>query len=72
MRKRDFIFDYVMFFLLSFMAFAAFAFGTKEHLCCDGGPWYTSILIWLGCIMFKSLVSLILTIIGGVRGGDTK
>ena len=67
MRKRDFIFDYVMMFLLSTMTFVALCWGTRRHLCCDGGPWWTSMLIWLGCIMFKSLVSLILTIIGGVR-----
>lgn len=67
MKKRDFIFDYVMMFLLSAMTFAALCWGTKEHLCCDGGPWWTSMLIWLGCIMFKSLTSLILTIVGGVR-----
>jgi hypothetical protein len=58
--KGSLIFNYCTGLMCSILAFICLIFDTSKHLCCDGGNWWISILIWVGCLVFQNLAFLII------------
>lgn len=60
MSKKTLIIDYAVMLLLAISVLLMLCLGTQKHLCCDGGYWWHTMLMFLGLLTIKLLHNLIM------------